>query len=129
MHRGSPLHQLHEDPGASAKRRAAFAAAFLSLRRYDPDQVRRVAAPRSPSVGFEPAASQPPAGAPLGPGDYPQSTPRRSRLRLDDGKRQWPLPEARRSIDFTEQYKSSAVYPNFRQIRLENRGGQLFDVQ
>src|ERR1700719_835993 len=30
---------------ASAKRRAAFAAVFLSLRRHDPDQVRRVAAP------------------------------------------------------------------------------------
>jgi hypothetical protein len=30
---------------------------------------------------------------------------------------------------FTEQCKSSAVYPNFRQIRLESRGGQLFEVQ
>src|SRR5712672_1894971 len=34
--------------GASAKRRAAFAAVFLSLRRHDPDQVRRVAAPTFP---------------------------------------------------------------------------------
>ena len=54
---------------ASAKRRAAFAAVFLSLRRYDPDQVRRVAAPHL----LGPAASQPPVGAPLGLGNYPQT--------------------------------------------------------
>jgi hypothetical protein len=47
--------------GASARRRAAFAAVFLSLRRHDPDQVQRVAAPHLPG----PAASQPPVGAPL----------------------------------------------------------------
>src|SRR6266436_5642096 len=43
---GSPLRQLNEDPGVSAKRRSAFAEVFLSLRRHDPDQVRRVSAPR-----------------------------------------------------------------------------------
>src|SRR5437868_857681 len=32
--------------GVTAKRRSAFAAVFLSLRRHDPDQVRRVAALR-----------------------------------------------------------------------------------
>src|SRR5207302_8580115 len=101
---------------ASAKRRAAFAAGFLSLRRYDPDQVRRVAAPRS----LEPAASQPPVGAPLGFDDYPQTNPRRSRLRLDDGKsRAAGPPVAQRRV----------VDPKSRQIRLEKRGGQLFDVQ
>src|SRR4029077_6259166 len=67
--------------GASAKRRAAFAAVFLSLRRHDPDQVRRVAAPHL--LGL--AASQPPVGAPLGLGDYPQTIPGASRLRFDDG--------------------------------------------
>jgi hypothetical protein len=30
---------------------------------------------------------------------------------------------------FTQQQKRSAVYPKFRQIRFEKRGGQLFDVQ
>jgi hypothetical protein len=30
---------------------------------------------------------------------------------------------------FTLQKKRSALYPKFRQIRLEKRGGQLFDVQ
>ena len=50
---------------------------FLSLRRYDPDQVRRVAAP---SMAVEPAASQPPAGAPLGRRDYPQTARRPSRF-------------------------------------------------
>src|SRR5712672_3896316 len=68
--------------GASAKRRAAFAAVFLSLRRYDPDQVRRVAAPHLRG----PAASQPPVGAPLGLADYPQTIPGASRLRFDDGR-------------------------------------------
>src|SRR6516165_6995760 len=46
-HCGSPLRQWNEDPGAAAKRRSAFAEMFLSLRRHDPDQVRRVSAPRS----------------------------------------------------------------------------------
>src|SRR5215831_16989421 len=50
----------------------ALAALFLSLRRHDPDQVRRVAA--------HPAASQPPVGAPLGCGNYPQSAALSSRL-------------------------------------------------
>src|ERR1700740_476987 len=30
---------------------------------------------------------------------------------------------------FTQQQERSALYPKFRQIRLEKRGGQLFDVQ
>src|ERR1700738_5605688 len=68
--------------GVSAKRRAAFAAVFLSLRRHDPDQVRRVAAPHL----LGPAASQPPVGAPLGLGNYPQTIPGASRLRFDDGE-------------------------------------------
>src|ERR1700758_1646819 len=92
--------------GASAKRRAAFAAVFLSLRRYDPDQVRRVAAPHF----LGPAASQPPVGAPLGLGDYPQSIPAASRLRFDDqrsraaGRGKWadllvyPAVEAQRCL-------------------------------
>src|SRR5215469_11267324 len=63
---------LNEDPGVSAKRLSALAALFLSLRRHDPDQVRRVAA--------HPAASQPPVGAPLGCGNYPQSAALPSRL-------------------------------------------------
>jgi hypothetical protein len=66
------LQPLNEDPGVSAKRLSALAALFLSLRRHDPDQVRRVAA--------HPAASQPPVGAPLGRGDYPQSAALPSRL-------------------------------------------------
>src|SRR5216684_5055626 len=88
---GSPLRQLNEDPGVTAKRRAAFAAMFLSLRRHDPDQVRRVSAPRS-AVGFRigPAASQPLAGAPLGRSDYLQSARQPSRLRFDDAKPSWP---------------------------------------
>src|SRR6266851_481436 len=68
--------------GVSAKRRSAFAAMFLSLRRHDPDQVRRVTAPRH----IELAASQPPAGAPLGRSDYPQSVALASRLRFDEGE-------------------------------------------
>src|SRR6516162_4257574 len=63
---------LNEDPGVSAKRLSALAALFLSLRRHDPDQVRRVAA--------RPAASQPPVGAPLGCSNYPQSAALPSRL-------------------------------------------------
>src|SRR4029077_18014350 len=35
----------------------------------------------------EPAVSQPPVGAPLGHGDYPQSAPHTSRLRFDDTRR------------------------------------------
>ena len=66
------MQPLNEDPGVSAKRLSALAALFLSLRRHDPDQVRRVAA--------HPAASQPPVGAPLGCGNYPQSAALPSRL-------------------------------------------------
>jgi hypothetical protein len=66
------LQPLNEDPGVSAKRLSALAALFLSLRRHDPDQVRRVAA--------HPAASQPPVGAPLGCGNYLQSAALPSRL-------------------------------------------------
>ena len=64
----------NEDPGFREEEGAALAAAFLSLRRYDPDQVRRVSAPhptrsrhnRRRLGGGKPAASQPPDGAPLG---------------------------------------------------------------
>src|SRR6516162_10756256 len=70
-HCGSPLRQWNEDPGAAAKRRSAFAEMFLSLRRHDPDQVRRVSAPRSSSFGVRSSrrVSQPPVGAPLGKAD------------------------------------------------------------
>ena len=44
-HLGSPLRRLTKTRGESARRKAAFAPVFLSLRRHDPDQVRRVAAP------------------------------------------------------------------------------------
>jgi hypothetical protein len=42
------------------------------------------------------------------------------------------MPPAARSRPiywFTQQQERSALYPKFRQIRLEKRGGQLFDVQ
>ena len=47
---------------------------FLSLRRYDPDQVRRVATPQR--------HLSPLPGAPLGRDDYPQSDRTPSRLRF-----------------------------------------------
>ena len=53
---------------------------FLSLRRYDPDQVRRVAAPHL----LGPAASQPPVGAPLGLVNYPQTASCTSRPKEPD---------------------------------------------
>src|ERR1700760_3959624 len=99
--------------GASAKRRAAFAAVFLSLRRHDPDQVRRVAALHL----LGPAASQPPVGAPLGLGDYPQSIPGRSRLRFDDAGscaarcrkayRPIGLPSSRNAVPFIQNFVKS----------------------
>jgi hypothetical protein len=40
-----------------------------------------------------------------------------------------PAAGSRPTYSFTLQKKRRALYPKFRQIRLEKRGGQLFDVQ
>jgi hypothetical protein len=114
---------------ASAKRRAAFAAVFLSLRRHDPDQVRRVAAPHLLVVELGPAASQPPVGAPLGLDDYPQSIPDASRWRFDDGESCAAGRKKAADLLVYPAVEAQRVYPKFRQIRLEKRGGQVFDVQ
>ena len=90
---------------ASAKRRVAFAAVFLALRRHDPDPAGRVAAP----YFLAPAASQPPVGAPLALGDYPQTIPRRSRSRFDDGGSCAAAARSGTSIGLTRQQKRSAL--------------------
>jgi hypothetical protein len=40
-----------------------------------------------------------------------------------------PAASSRPIYWFTQQHERSALYPKFRQIRLEKRGGQHFDVQ
>ena len=99
--------RLNEDPEASAKRRSAIAVAFLSLRRHDPDQVRKGSLSLF-LIFCGPAVSQSPNGEPPGRGDYRQSAGPASRLRFGDAFGP-PLYQAQTRLPEVVEHGSAAM--------------------